>query len=407
MRKLKYVAIACVAAAALASFAAVSGPAGAAKKEKAKNVHIVGNYEKLGESAQAVPQFEDGAQLAVADLTKQGWTVTYDRYPGQSVSVPAEQAAFQRVKAANPDFWVGMTASQQFAIAPDVVASGLPTFALAAPATGIKSGTQGGANIFLLRPLNDTTAKVVTDYACKVLKLKKVGILAVNLPFGTDSTTIAKATAAETPSCQIVTTQTNGYADADLTQQVLAFKNAGVDGIIGFDYPVPFGVFVKNAQDNGLTVPIVGGASLGLAVDAKTITNTTNLIGVDDCVPELEKSKTAKAFTKAFKAKYNYSPNYSAAQVYDGFFYGTKAVEAVGTDHAAIVKWIAANPYDGVCSYKADKNNVLGRSVTVFKWNPDGTKKLLKNYVSEYIPPTEIVGASTTVAAATATTAAK
>jgi len=407
LRKLKYVAIACVAAAALASFAAVSGPAGAAKKAKEKNVHIVGNYEKLGESAQAVPQFEDGAQLAVADLTKQGWTVNYERFPGQSVSVPAEQAAFARVKAANPDFWVGMTASQLFAIAPDVVATGLPTFALAAPATGIKSGTQGGANIFLLRPLNDTTAEVITDYACKVLKLKKVGILAVNLPFGTDSTTIAKKVAAETPSCQIVTTQTNGFADSDLTQQVLAFKNAGVDGIIGFDYPNPFGVFVKNMQDNGLNVPIIGGASLGLAVDAKTITNTTNLIGVDDCVPELEKSKTAKKFTKDYKAKYGYSPNYSAAQVYDAFFFGTKAVEAVGTDPAAIVKYIATNPYDGVCPLKADKNNVLGRAVTVYKWNPDGSKKLLKVYESEYIPPTEIVGASTTAAAAATTTVAK
>lgn len=405
MRKLRYVAIACVAAAALASFAAVAGPAGAAKKTK--NVHIVGNYEKVGESAQAVPQFEDGAQLAIEHLTKAGWTVNYERYPGQSVSVPAEQVAFQKVKAANPDFWVGMTASQQFAIGPEVVASGLPTFALAAPATGIKSGTQGGANIFLLRPLNDTTAQVVTDYACKVLKLKKVGVLAVNLPFGTDSTTIAKRVAAETPACQIVTVQTNGYADADLTQQVLAFKNAGVDGIIGFDYPVPFGVFVKNMQDNGVNVPIIGGASLGLAVDAKTITNTTNLIGVDDCVPELEKSKTAKKFTKDYKAKYSYSPNYSAAQVYDAFFMGTKAVEAVGTDHAAIVKWIATNPYDGVCPLKADKNNVLGRSVTVFKWNADGSKKLLKTYQSEYIPPSEIVGASTTVAGTAATTAAK
>jgi len=405
LRKLKYVAIACVAAASLASFAAIAGPAGAAKKAKA--VHIVGNYEKVGESAQAVPQFEDGAQLAVADLTKQGWTVNYERFPGQSVSVPAEQVAFEKVKAANPDFWVGMTASQQFAIAPDVVASGLPTFTLASPATGIKTAAQGGANMFLLRPLNDTTAKVATDYACKVLKLKKVGILAVNLPFGTDSTTVAKATAAETPSCQIVTVQTNGYADADLTQQVLAFKNAGVDGIVGFDYPNPFGVFVKNMQDNGVNVPIIGGASLGLAVDAKTITNTANLVGVDDCVPELEKSKAAKTFTKDFKAKYNYSPNYSAAQVYDAFHYGTKAVEAVGTDHAAIIKWIAANPYDGVCTYKADKNNVLGRSVTVFKWNTDGSKKLLKNYVSEYIPPAEIVGAVTTVAGTTATTAAK
>ncbi|MEI8001087.1 MAG: ABC transporter substrate-binding protein [Actinomycetes bacterium] len=385
----------------------MTGSAGAAKKSGDKNVFVVGNYEKTGESAQAVPQFEDGAQLAVADLTKQGYTVKYERYPGQSVAVPPEQVAFEKVKAANPDSMIGLTASQLFAIGPTVVASGIPTFALAAPATGIKSGPQGGDNIFLMRPLNDTTAAAITDYACKVLKLKKVGVLAVNLPFGTDSITTAKKHAAETPSCQLVTTQTNGYADADLTQQVLAFKNAGVDGVIGFDYPVPFGVFAKNMQDNGVNVPIIGGASLGIAVASKAITNTTNLIGVDDCVPALETSAFAKKFTKAYKAKYGYLPNYAAAQVYDAFFMTAKATQAVGHDHAAIVKWISQNAYNGVCENKADKNNVLGRSVTAFKWNADGTPKLLKRYVNEYIPPADIVGAVTTVAGATATTAAK
>lgn len=408
MRRLKYVAIATVAAAIAATAALASGPAGAqttsssgaASSAGKKTVYIIGNYEKVGESPQAVPQFEDGAQLAIADLQKQGFTVKYDRLPGQSVAVPPEQAAFLAAKAKNPDAWIGLTASQLFAIAPDVVASGIPTFALAAPATGIRSGPQGGDNIFLMRPLNDSTASKLTQYACQTQKLKKIGILAVNLPFGTDSTTIAKKVAADYPGCEIATVQTNGFADQDLTQQVLAFKNAGVDGIVAFDYPNPFGVFVKQMQDNGMTIPILGGASLGLAVDNKAITNTNNLVVIDDCVPQVEKTKMAKKFVKNFQAKYGYVPNYSAAQVYDAMFMAANAVKAVGHDPAAIVKYVQKTPYEGVCGNKADKNNVMDQHVVVYKYNPDGTRKALKVYPLEYIPPSEVVGAVTTTVAA-------
>jgi ABC-type branched-subunit amino acid transport system substrate-binding protein len=341
-------------AASLTATALVSGSAGAKTRAAAadKTVHIFGSYEKVGESPLAVPQFEDAAQLAIKDLKKKGVTVQYDRIPGQSIAVAPTEAAFLAGKAKNPDVFIGLTASQLFAISPQVVSSGIPTLTLASPGTGIKTGAQGGANIFLLRPLNDSTAAKITDYACQNQKLKKIGILAVNLSFGTDSTAIAKKEAAKFKGCNIVTTQTNGFADSDLTQQVLAFKDAGVDGILAFDYPNPFGVFVKQMQDNGVTVPILGGA---------------------------------------------------AAQVYDAFFMAANAVQKAGHDHAAVTKALAGTSYDGVCSYKNDKNNVLGNSVTVYKYNADGSRKLLKKYPLAYIPSDEVVAATTTTAPPTTT----
>jgi len=179
---------------------------------------------------------------------------------------------------------------------------------------------------------------------------------------------------------------------------VLAFKDAGVDGILAFDYPNPFGVFVKQMQDNGVDIPILGGASLGIAVDGKTITNTQNLVVIDDCVPQVEKSKMAKAFVKEFQQAYGYVPNYAAAQVYDGFFMAANAVQKAGHNPAAITKALSGTQYEGVCSYKNDKNNVLGNSVTVYKYNPDGSRKLLKKYPLAYIPSDEVVAATTTTA---------
>ena len=288
MRRFTRIAVGVVPVAALATpLLAMRARAQTDTTSSSKNttLKLISSFEKVGESPLAQPQYDDGVQMAIKDLKKKGITVDFERIPGSGVAVAPAETAFLAAEAKNPDVWLGLTASQLFAISPKVVASGIPTFAFASPGAGIKSGSQGGDNIFLVRPLNDSTAQKLTEYACKEQKLKKIGILAVNLPFGTDSTELAKEEAAKYKGCEIVTTQTNGFADTDLTQQVLAFKDAGVDGIVAFDYPNPFGVFVKQMQDNGLTIPILGGASLGLAVDSKAITDASKLVIIDDCVP--------------------------------------------------------------------------------------------------------------------------
>ena len=86
MNKLKFVAIAGAAAVALAIGTIAAGPAAARARSAGsdnKTVHIIGNYEKVGESPLAVPQFEDAAQLAIKNLKKQGVTVEYERIPGR------------------------------------------------------------------------------------------------------------------------------------------------------------------------------------------------------------------------------------------------------------------------------------------------------------------------------------
>lgn len=401
MRSMKHLAIGALAVTALvaSSVVAAGAQSNTTSSSKDKTLKLITAFEKVGDSPLAVPQFEDGVQYAIKDLKKKGIKVDYERIPGSGVAVAPTEAAFLAAEGKNPDVWMGLTASQLFAIAPKVVASGIPTFAFASPGAGIRTGAQGGPNIFLVRPLNDSTASKLMEYACKEQKLKKIGILAVNLSFGSDSTKIAENTAKKFKGCEIVTKQTNGFADSDLTQQVLAFKDAGVDGIVTFDYPNPLGAFVKQMQDNGMTVPILGGASLGLAVDNKAIADASKLVIIDDCVPSLEKSKAAKAFVKGYTKEFGYTPNYISGQAYDAVTIAANAVEKAGHDHAAIQKAIAATQTSPVCGFKNDKNNVLGSSVTVYKFNPDGSRKLLKKYPLEYIPAAEVQGAVTTTAA--------
>jgi branched-chain amino acid transport system substrate-binding protein len=400
MRRLRSIAaIGVVAALALATVGA--GAASGAAQGGGQDLYVIGVYETTGESAQAIPNFEDAAQMAIKDLEKEGWTVQYERIPASAVSAASQEESFLQVQNRNPDAWIGLTSSNVFVpVGPKVAATDIPTFALASPTEGVRNGTSGGDNIFLLRPLNEQTYAKLLDYACKEMKLKKIGLNIVNTSFGATVDDIVKRELPKYKNCEIVTTQSNGFAATDLTQQVLAFKDAGVDGIITASFPAPMGVLVNQLRQNGVTVPVLGGASLNLAKDAGSLQDLTNLVVIDDCVPELDKAKNVKKFVKAYDAEYGYAPNYASAQVYDAFHMAAEAVEKAGHDHAAINKALAATVYDGMCDYKVDKNNVLGNSVTVYEYDADGTKKLLKNYPLAYVPSDELA-ATTTVAPAT------
>ena len=53
------------------------------------------------------------------------------------------------------------------------------------------------------------------------------------------------------------------------------------------------------------------------------------------------------------------------------FHITANVVAKAGHDQKAINKALAAtDTYDGVCDFKNDKNNVLGRSVTIYKYKP-------------------------------------
>jgi branched-chain amino acid transport system substrate-binding protein len=406
LRKLKIAAVTCVATAAIVAGAVVTGPAGAqstttgASSSGKKTVYIIGAYETKGESSQAVPNFDDGAKMAVTDLTKAGWDVKYERVPASGTIASSQEQAFLAAQAKNPDFWIGLTSSNVFIpVGPKVAATDVPSFALASPTEGVRTGPSGGDNIYLLRPLNEQTYAKLADYACGTLKLKKLGLSLVQTSFGPTAQQAINNTLKGYPNCKVVSVQTNSATASDTTQQVLPFKDAGVDGVISANFPNPMGVQVNQMRQNGLTVPYLGGASLNIAKDANAITTgLDNLYVIDDCVPDLGKTKTEKQFTKLYQSTYGYPPNYASAQVYDAFHMGANAIEKAGShDYPKINKAMAATVYDGVCDYKIDKNNVLANSVTIYKYNTDGSKKLLKTYPLDYVPSDEL--ATTTTAA--------
>jgi len=420
LRRLKSAIVVGVAAATLMSVAVAAGPAGAQSTGSTrgpKEIYVIGAYETKGESSQAIPNFDDGAKLAVTDLQKKGYTVNYERIPASGTVAASQEQAFLAAQAKNPDAWIGLTSSNVFIpVGPKVAATDLPTFALAAPSEGVKTGPSGGDNIFLVRPLNEQTYSKILQYICtdlkKQMKVKdqKIALNTVQTAFGTTVASVVNREIGQYKGCSVVGDPiTNSAVATDLTQQALAIKNSGATVVMSANFPNPSGVLVNQLQQNGVTIPFVGGASLNLAVDAGSITNLTNLVATDDCVPELIKTPAAKKFVKEYMATYGYPPNYASAQVYDMFNVVANTVQSVGHDYAKINKKLAGTRYDGVCSYTNDKNNVMAQSVTLYKYKSptDKTKVLLKNYPLAFVPNDELGTVTTVAAPAPTTTVAK
>ncbi len=185
----------------------------------------------------------------------------------------------------------------------------------------------------------------------------------------------------------------NSAVATDMTQQVLAIKDSGANVVMSANFPNPSGVFVNQLRQNGVTIPFVGGASLNLAVDAGSIQNVDNLWASDDCVPELEKDKKAKKFVKEYTAEYGYKPNYASAQLHDIMMFGSDVITKAGNDRAAIIKGLSNVSYDGVCDFQTDNNNLLGTSVTIYKYKggTDKTKLLEKKVELQKLREEDIV----------------
>ncbi len=402
-----------VAAATLASVGVVINPVDAQTRGK-KDLFVMGAYEIKGESPLGISNFDDGVKLAVKDLEKKGWTVQYERIPASATAAASQEQAWLQVQQKAPDAWLGMGSSGVFIpVGPKVAVTDQPTFGLSSPSEGVKTGPAGGDNIFVVRPLNEQVYSKLLEYICtdfkKQQKLKEVKI-ALNLvttSFGPTVENTVNREIGDYKNCEVVNTTTNSFSATDMTQQVLSIKDSGANVILSANFPAPSGVLVSQLRQNGVNIPFVGGASLNLAVDANSIPNLTNVWASDDCVPELEKDKPSKQFVKAFTKEFGYSPNYAAAQAYDAVNITANVVASVGHDQKAINKALAAtNDVDGVCDFKNDKNNVLGRSVTIYKYAgpADKTKVLVKKVDVDFVPNEEL-GAPTTTLPPTTTLA--
>jgi ABC-type branched-subunit amino acid transport system substrate-binding protein len=248
-----------------------------------------------------------------------GQQIDCERLPASPTDSNAAKINLLTVLDKKADILAGIPNSATvIALAADIKAGGTPII-LSSSSVGTFVGAPNSIGSewgFIVRPRNASLAASQAEYMVKDLGKKKIGLVWATQPFGVQSCDAAKPVV-EQSGGQVVSRQDTGVAATNLTTQVLAMKNAGVDGVLAFQFPNVVVVLFNQAAEIGLNVPILAEASAGLAVATKNVKADTLKLayGLDDCAPATE--TRAKGFAAEYKSKFNAEAGYASAQAYD------------------------------------------------------------------------------------------
>ena len=344
---------------------------------------LIGLAEKPPEGPNAINDFSNGWDLALDGLTICGQKPDYERLPMSPTDAAAAKTNVLSALDKKADVMFGIPSSATIlGVAADIKAGGTPIiFSSAGVTTFVGAPNSIGSEWgFVIRPRNVGAASAQAEYLVKDLGKKKVGLICATQAFGSQSCDALKPVI-EAAGGTIVSRQDVDQAATNLTTQILALKSAGVDGVLTFIFPNSLVVGYNQAAENGLNVPIFGGASAGLAIATKNVTaaGLKNVWGADDCAPTLD--ARAKDFLDKYKAKFAGAiPGYAAAEAYDEVMFAKAAIEKAGKlDHKAIADAMRTVALKGVCAdYSADAGQGLNRAVSIESFDAAGLPKIEK-----------------------------
>lgn len=341
---------------------------------------IIGLAEKPPEGPNAIPDFANGWDLALDGLTICGQKVDWERLPASPTDNAAAKTNLLAALDKKADALVGIPNSATvIALAADIKAGGTPFILNSGGATAFVGvpNSIGNEWMFIIRPRTAGLAIAQTDYLVKTLGKKKIGLICATQAFGTQSCDAVKP-AIEAAGGQVVSRQDADVTATNFTTQILALKNAGADGVALFMFPNNQVVILNQAAENGLNVPIFGGASNALAIATKNVTaaGLKNAWGIDDCVPAVD--TRAADFAAKYKAKYGTAPGYASAEAYDGIMILKAAIEKVGKlDKKAIADALRTMEYKGACEdYKTDSGQGMHHSSYIESFDASGNPKI-------------------------------
>jgi branched-chain amino acid transport system substrate-binding protein len=190
--------------------------------------------------------------------------------------------------------------------------------------------TKAGGDYTWSNSVTQTQASpALADFAITTLKLKKLAVFQLNTDWGkaTDELFSKRVTQL---GAQIVTTQAYLPDEKDFRSALTTVKDANPDGIILISYQDDGALIAQQVRDAGLTIPIVGGASLQspdyIKLGGKAVEGTY-ILGEflpSDPRPEVQ------AFVTKYKAKYNESPDLFATIAYDTIVLIAQAIKIGG-----------------------------------------------------------------------------
>lgn len=287
---------------------------------------LTGDFAEIGKNSQR------GVEMALKEVNAAGG------FAGKQGRLEIQDTAGKPASGVNAVARLTEGSKVQFLLGPD-----LSTVTLAALDTSKKAQVpqltssispaimdNGGDWLFRARASDATNAQIMVRYGVNDLKLKKIALLYGLDAYGQGALPVIESAAQEFKA-NIVLKQGVTPGIKDLTAQVTAVKNAGVDGILWWGLIPESAVLEKAVKQLGFTGPLFGANALvnestvrlaGSAADG-VIAATTFVSGDPD-------SKSAD-FVKKYKAAYNEVPNDHAPLYYDMVKAAAAAVEKAGS----------------------------------------------------------------------------
>ena len=186
---------------------------------------------------------------------------------------------------------------------------------------------------------------------------------------------------------QIVAKETYQSKDTDFQAVLTSLKSKSFDVLYIPGYYEEVGLIIKQARELGITQPIVGGDGLSSEKLVELAGNKANLTNVFYTAHFSAKSTDAdvQAFIKAYKEKYNTTPDSFSALAYDAAQLLMKAIEKAGsTDAQAIKKALAeSTDFDGVTgTFTMGKDHTPVKSTVVIEFQ-NGEEVSAKEYSAQ------------------------
>jgi ABC-type branched-subunit amino acid transport system substrate-binding protein len=372
---------------------AANADAGGFKLDSPVKVSLL--WEVKGESALAIDDYQQGAQIGIDEVNAAGGIggqqIVATRVSLSGTDTQKATGQFLQAVDADPVAIIGFPASGALLAAEsNIERAGVPVLAPVSGADVVAFGSPGVSELtWIVNIRSAQSATTAVDYFVDELGLKKIGLLGTNESYGTVSVAGSKAELKK-KGLEPVAERLYPPTATDLTPQVQAMK--GADAVLHWGYPNTTGLQLKQFQSNGIDIPtgaggsgvnaVTQGLASGAAV-AKLYAFTACNPSATGNTPELTK------FTADFKTKYGRVPSAQAVQARDSLYILKAAIEkAKTTEPKALNTAIGAVTVKGACSskYKADAAHFMEHEMAIVKYAADGTGTIEKMAALPEVP---------------------
>jgi branched-chain amino acid transport system substrate-binding protein len=317
------------------------------------------------------------AQMVVDEINRaggiKGRTLQLVTYDTQGDATKAVQAATRLIKEDKVVAIIGpSTTGDTMAVIPIVEKARIPLISCAA---GIKITDPVKSWVFKTAQNDSLAVAKIYEHLAK-LKIRKVAILTVSDSFGSSGREQLKLNAAKY-GIQIISDDTYGPKDTDMTPQLTKIRNSDAEALICWGTNPGPAIIARNAKQLGVKLPIYmshGVSSkkfIELAGDASEgIILPSGRVVVADLLPNSDKQKKALlSFVNDYKKHFKREGDHFGGHAWDAMMLLKTALEKGGDNPSAIRSQLEKTRnfpgIGGVFTYTPTDHSGLGKDAFV------------------------------------------